>query len=193
VDNSHIQHQITDYLLDLLPDEEKVAVARHIAGCAACRLAVQKEREIGRLVYTTLNKATAPDYGRLQSLMPPRPRRRASILALLTPYRQWAVACLLLVFMTGAFLFGGDSTFGRLTQPATNQQATISSINVAGTAETITTSDAGTLFSPAVQPTIPAEQSRTLTENAPEPSNPPAAIQPASPQATPAPAATYFQ
>lgn len=192
MDNTHIQHQITDYLLDLLPDEEKVAVARHIAGCEACRLAIQKEREIGRLVQTTLNKATAPDYGRLQSLMPPSPRRRASILTSLTPYRQWAVACLLLVFMMGALLFG-DSTYDLLTRRAANQTATISFVNVAGTAETFTTSEAGTLFSMAAQPTIPAEQSRTLTENAPEPSNPPAAVQPASPQVTPAPAATYFQ
>lgn len=190
-DTNHIHNQISDYVLDLLPDEEKQAAARHVAGCKKCQEAVRREREIGRLVHRTLNKATTPDYGRLQSLMPPIPARRTSVLAFLAPYRQWAIACLLLVAMMGAFIFGGEGGYG-LARPADNQQATLYVENVGGTAETITTSEAGTLFSIAAQPTAPVKQS-PIYMNAPAQNNPPAAPLPVAPQITPAPAATYFQ
>lgn len=189
----HVQDKVSNYVLDLLPAEEQRAAALHIARCEACRLAVQQEREIGRLVQQTLNKGTMPDYGRLQQLMPSVPSRRASVLSLLNPYRQWAVACLLLVVMMGAVLFGGEGVFGRLSQPTAAQQATISFTHVAGTAEISTTGEAGTHFVPAGRPTIPVEHSRTFTNNASESVDALAAPLTAAPQVTPAPAATYFQ
>lgn len=193
MDGFHIQDKISDYVLDLLSAEERRVVALHIARCESCRLAVQREREIGRLVQQTMIKVTMPDYGRLQQLMPPIPSRRSPLLALLNPYRQWAVACLLLVMMMGAFIFGGESGLSRLAQPTGNQPATISLNQMAGTAEIMTTGEAGTLFVPAARPTVPVEQSRTFTNDAPESINAPAAPIPAAPQVTPAPAATYFQ
>lgn len=190
----HIEEQITDYILDLLPAEEKQVVARHITGCEVCRRAVQQEREVGRLVHNTLNAVTKPDYNRLHTLMPPVPGRRLSILALLipriAPYRQWAVACLLLVAMMGAFLFGSDGRYHNLTRPLDSEQATLSSLNNSGTAGVMATMEAGTLFTIAAQQSAQTEFS---TNDSPEGNNPPAAPLPVAPQITPAPEATYFQ
>lgn len=199
MDSTHIQHQITEYVLDLLPAEEKQAAAHHIAGCDQCRQAVQQERELGRLVHSTINSATTAQPGRLQSLMPAIPDRRSPVPALLAPLRrwdtrrQWAIACLLLVAVMGAFLFGGSNPYSLLTRPADNQAATLSSVITAGTAQNMTTSEAGTLFSLAAQATVPVEQSPVFINSGPGQNNPPAAPLPVAPQVTPAPAATYFQ
>jgi anti-sigma factor RsiW len=193
VDGFHVQDKVLDYVLDLLPAEEQRTVALHITRCDSCRSAVQREREIGRFVQQTLNKATVPDYGRLQQLMPHVPSRRSSVLTFFNPYQQWAVACLLLVAMMGAFLFGGEGVFGRLSQPVADQQVTISFIQVAGTAEILTTGEAGTHLVPAARPTVPVEQSRSFTDVALERVDVPVAPLPEAPQVTPAPAATYFQ
>lgn len=200
MDNIHIEEQITDYILDLLPAEERQIVARHIGGCDTCRRAVQQEREVGRLVHNALNTASRPDYGRLQSLMPPMPTRRLSFLALLIsrigPYRQWVshlqwgVACLLLIVTMGAFLFGGEGRYNNLARPMESNQATLSSLNNPGTADVISTMEAGTLFTIAAQQSAQTELS---ANNSPRGNNPPAAPLPVAPQVTPAPEATYFQ
>jgi hypothetical protein len=189
----HIEEQLTDYVLDLLSGEEKRAVARHVAACEECRRAVQREREIGRLVHSVLKRTTAPRPGRLQSLMPAVPSRRSPLLALLAPYQQWAIACLLLVAMMGAFVFGSDSGYGRLTRAATIEQATLSFVDPVGTAESITAGEGGTLFFLSTQPIIPVEHSPVFINDVPARINPPAVPLPVAPQVTPAPAATYFQ
>lgn len=201
MDSIHVQEQITDYVLDLLPTKEKQGVARHIAGCEACRRAVQQEREVGRLVRDTFNAVTKPDYDQLQSLMPPIPARRSSFPALLIsrigPYRQWvahlqwAVACLLLVAMMGAFLFGSDGRYNSLASPVAGDQATLSSLNSGGTADVITTMEAGTLFTIAAQQSAQTDISAAALPKSSD--NPPAAPLPVAPQVTPAPEATYFQ
>lgn len=193
MENIHIEDQLTDYVLDLLSGEEKRAVARHVAACDECRRALQREREIGRLVHSVLKRTTAPKPGRLQSLMPTIPSGRSPLLALLAPYQQWAIACLLLVAMMGAFMFGSDSGYGRLTRAANIEQATLSFVGPVGTAESVNTSEAGTLFSLAAQPVIPVKHSPAFINDAPARNNPPAAPLPVAPQVTPAPAATYFQ
>jgi hypothetical protein len=106
---------------------------------------------------------------------------------------RWAMACLLLVAMTGAFLFGSSSPYGSLTRPTGEQAVTFSSITLPGTAETLTTSEAGKLLSLDVQATIPVEQSREFNTQLMGQTNPSSAALTAAPQATPAPAATYFQ
>jgi hypothetical protein len=189
----HIEEQLTDYVVDLLSGEEKRVVARHVAACEECRRAVQREREIGRLVHSALNSATTPKPARLQSLMPPVPGGRSPLLALLAPYRQWAIACLLLVAMIGAFMFGSDGGYGRLTRTANMEQATLSFVDPVGTAESITAGEGGTLSSISTQPIIPVEHSPVFINDASARINPPAAPLPVAPQVTPAPAATYFQ
>ena len=192
MENIHIKNQITDYVLDLLPAEEKQAVIRHLAGCESCRREVQREREIGRLIHSTLNKVALPDYHRLQSLMPSIPGRRSSLLAFFAPHRQWALACLLLVAVLGAFLFNSNDTYDLLPRSA-NNQATISFVKVAETAESLSTTEAGTLLSVIVQPTVPVEQSPKFINNTLDQNNPPAAPLPVTPRVTPAPAATFYQ
>ena len=194
MDIIHIKDNITDYVLDLLSAEERQVVAQHIASCDTCREAVQREREIGHLVHQTLSSVTKPEYNRLQSLMPPIPKRRLPILALLmprlNPFRQWAVACLLLVAMMGAFLFGSDGRFNNLAQPVDSSQATLSSLNHPGTADVMSTMEAGTLFTIAAQESV---QRSVPADDSPEANNPTPVPLPAAPQATPAPEATYFQ
>lgn len=189
LESKHIQHKISDFVLDLLPVEEKQAVSRHLADCAECRQAVQRERQIGRLIHTTLASATRPKAAQLQSLMPVIPSQRPSLLTLITPYRQWAVACLLIVAMMGAFIFGGGNGYKGIVRQAVTHPATISSLYNTGTAAPLTTRPADTLFT-----TLQPEESITsnyLVE--PDFSQPPAAPLPVAPQVTPAPAATYFQ
>lgn len=182
----HIQQNISDYVLDLLSAEEKQAIARHLAGCTACREASARERQIGRLVYQTLNTAAQPKFERLQSLMPARPNRRTSILSLFTPYRQWAIASVLLVAMLGAFLFGGEAGYkGR--QPGTHP-ATLSSLYTVETAAPLTTRSADVLFTFTNNQVNQSDNINPVDFN-----QPPAAPLPAAPQVTPAPAATYFQ
>ncbi len=188
LNNNHIQHKISDFVLDLLPAGEKQQVARHIAGCADCRQTVQQERQIGRLITNTLNKATRPQPNHLQALMPSIPSRPLSLLSIFAPTRQWALACLLLFAMMGAFIFGGDGGYDSLVRQATNQPATVSFLNVPGTSPPQTTRPADTIF------TISAEADNTsINEFTAVINNPPAAPQPVAPQVTPAPAATYFQ
>ena len=186
--SNHIQHKISDYVLDLLPIEEKQLVTRHIAGCTECRQAVRQEQQIGRLIHATLNTATRPKVNQLQSLMPPIPSRRASLLTIVAPYRQWAIACLLIVAMMGAFMFGGGDGYGGLVRQAVTHPATISSLNAPGTAVPLTTRAADTLFTISAQP----DDGSNMNISA-ELSNPPAAPLPIAPQVTPAPAATFFQ
>lgn len=186
---NHIQHKISDFVLDLLPLEEKEVVSRHIAGCPECRQAVQRERQIGRLIHNTLNSATRPQLNQLQSLMPPIPTRRSSLLALFTPYRQWAVACLFIAAMMGAFIFGNGNGYNDLVRQAVTHPATISSLNVPVTAVPLTTRPADTLFT-TLQPEEFVDSNFMLE---PDLDQPPAAPLPVAPQVTPAPAATYFQ
>lgn len=203
MDSIHIQNQITDYVLDLLPAEERRGVARHVAGCDACRRAVEREREIGRLVHNTVMVVTKPDYNRLRSLMPPIPARRlpfpALLIARIGPYRQWAahgqwaIACLLLVAMMGAFLFGGDGGYHNPASLVDSNQATLSSLNHRGTADVILTIEPATLFTIAAQQNRPTGFSTSDSADSPEGNNPPAVLLPVAPQVTPAPAATYFQ
>ena len=71
--HKEIHRQLPDYVLGLLAPRRAEEVADHLAGCAACRDAVLAEREIGRVVRSTLNTSTRPDAVRLRHLMPPVP------------------------------------------------------------------------------------------------------------------------
>ncbi|MFZ0544920.1 MAG: zf-HC2 domain-containing protein [Candidatus Promineifilaceae bacterium] len=195
----HIQDKITDYILDTLPAGEKQAVTRHIAGCLQCRRAVEQEREIGRLVHHTLSAVTRPNHERLSTLMPAIPQR-PSILALLIPklnlprhwafQYQWALACLFLVAMMGAFLFGNDGRYQNLAQPTDNELTTLTSLNVPGTTNAISTMEAGDLLNIPIQHNT---QINFTEGSSTEQSLPLAAPLPVAPQITPAPEATYFQ
>jgi anti-sigma factor RsiW len=188
VEPIHVIDKIPDYILSLLPAEEERVVVRHIAGCDRCRQAAMQERRIGQAVYNTLSTVARPDYGRLPSLMPPTPTQTPGILASLTLHGQWAIACLLLVAVMGAFLFNSGG-YNRLAAPSSTRLVT----TITYQAPSYTTRDAagdaagnaGTHFFTAAQPT---ESFNRPAEN----SSPAAAALPVAPQVTPAPAATYY-
>lgn len=100
----HINHQIPDYVLNLLPKMERQAIEQHTAVCGQCHKALSTEREIGQMVRFTLQTATQPANGRLAQLMPaiPAKKQRWSF-TMIGWQRQLAVVTLLVVIFMGSF------------------------------------------------------------------------------------------
>jgi anti-sigma factor RsiW len=67
---THVDSLVTDYVLDLLPDDQRRAVERHAAGCPRCLelLAAARRRE-ARLA-GAFRGTMAPPAGRLEALWP---------------------------------------------------------------------------------------------------------------------------
>lgn len=70
---THVLTQLSDYVLGLLAEPERQAVARHTAVCPSCRLALQQEAGMATAVHHTIHTATAPPPRRLAQLMPQPP------------------------------------------------------------------------------------------------------------------------
>jgi hypothetical protein len=88
---------ISDYVLDLLPAEERQLVEFHAAGCVACRQAIQRERQVGQVVRETLLRLPRPASGRLNGLRPAYPRPRPFF----TAPRQLAALALMVCLLLG--------------------------------------------------------------------------------------------
>ena len=99
VTEEHIGSLAADYVLDLLPVEEKSSFSKHIARCPDCRQLVADERRIGALVSATVD-ATCKDQARLRILMPTVSDRKAGLFSRAPIYQQLAVA---VVFITVFF------------------------------------------------------------------------------------------
>ena len=183
-----IQHKISDFYLDLLSKEEKEVVGRHLADCQECRQALRRERQVGRLVHTTLTKVSQPLTPNLRAFMPAVPAKRPSLLTTVTPYRQWAMACLFIVAMMGAVFFSGSRSYGGMVRQATTHSATISSLDIAETSAPQTTRTVDSLSATAVLDSDPQINNYPQAVD-----HPPVAPEPRVPQATPAPAATFYQ
>lgn len=95
----HILPLLEDYVLDLLPVNERRQVELHAATCAACRRALQQERRPGELVRSTLAVAEL-GHGRFTHLMPAIPTA-ARTPATSRLQRQLALVGLLLVMAFG--------------------------------------------------------------------------------------------
>lgn len=72
--HQHASRLLSDYVLDLLPQEARQAVELHVAACPDCRVTVLRERQLGQLIRQTVAQATRPGPTQLQHLMPPPPR-----------------------------------------------------------------------------------------------------------------------
>jgi anti-sigma factor RsiW len=70
------QAQIQDYVLGLLPVEQRNLLERHVADCATCSRQLQQAKEVGLLVGTAVRRAGMVSPERLDALRPPAPRRR---------------------------------------------------------------------------------------------------------------------
>jgi anti-sigma factor RsiW len=102
--NEHINQQIPDYVLNLLPKMERQTVEQHTAVCGHCQTALQAEREMGQMVRLTLQTATQPANGRLAQLMPPIPKHKQRwSLMMMGWQRQLAVVTMLVVILMGSF------------------------------------------------------------------------------------------
>lgn len=99
---SHVTNSISDYVLELLPEEDRRQFLRHIAGCALCRRSVQQERKIGEALQSTLTIVGRPNPARLKQLMPSLPTSRPGTLTNLSWQKQLAVACLILLMILGS-------------------------------------------------------------------------------------------
>lgn len=98
----HVNEKITDYVLGLVPENEKREIAVHITGCLECQQALSQERQISLAVRDALTQATYPDRQRLQELMPPIPQREAASLFGLNWQPRFAFVGLLLMLILGA-------------------------------------------------------------------------------------------
>lgn len=67
----HVLNQISDYVLDLLPQAERLRVEQHTLSCANCHAALRNEAELGQMVRATLATMTQPPTN-LRQLMPAR-------------------------------------------------------------------------------------------------------------------------
>jgi anti-sigma-K factor RskA len=111
---SHVRHLAADYVLNLLPAEERRRVEEHSLECAACRHAILSDRRLAASVRLALLSAGRPAAGRLQQLMPkPNSDARAGNSSfsgrLLEAHRSAILALCMMVFIlsVGSMLLGG--------------------------------------------------------------------------------------
>lgn len=143
-ETTHVRNLISDYVLDLLPRNERRQVEVHAAVCAPCRRALHRERALGRGVRDALAAVTRPPAGQpppnLARFMPPlRPRRRFWP-AVLDYQRPLATLGVLLLILLGSFSLrptgsGADWSLPSATAlSATATATTAPTLTVTGTA-----------------------------------------------------------
>ena len=102
-DTRHVTHLITDFVLDLLSEEERRKVFSHIATCQKCQLVLQQERQVGFSVLSTLSAVTKIEPNRLRQLRPLMPGIREGIFSNFGWQQQMVLATFLLLIIVGAF------------------------------------------------------------------------------------------
>ena len=169
MEHSNVYLLIPDYVLDLLPAETRLLVEFHAAGCADCRQAIQRERQVGQVLRDTLLRLPRPASGRLNELRPAYQRPRPFF----TAPRQVAVLALMVCLLLG--------TVG-LNQAAHNQPEwplQSPTVLVATKTATATTAPTSTeMITEALRPaSVPTNPVATVAYNgAPSPAAGPAAV-----------------
>ena len=109
--DQHIGSLVSEYVLDLMPIEERSSHTRHIAHCSECRKLVAAERRIGALVSSTVS-ATGQNQTQLKTLMPSLPKKRTGFFSKASIYQQIAFASVFLIlFFAGInFVFNQNVT-----------------------------------------------------------------------------------
>lgn len=67
---SHVDSLLSDYVLGLLTDVDSQHVSEHAASCERCRRLILQERDLLRLVRTSISAASRPSANQLDRLMP---------------------------------------------------------------------------------------------------------------------------
>ena len=93
---------LQEYVLDLLPPAEKQQLAQDIGYDSALLKQVQQERQVGQLVKSTLQQASAVENGRLAQLMPAIPKQKRPFWNSFAP-RQLAMVAMLFVLLLGGW------------------------------------------------------------------------------------------
>lgn len=155
----HITPLITDYVLDLLPGEERAKVEQHAAACPPCRQRLQAERHLVHLTRDTLTLTLNPPASRLATLRPPVPSRSRPWYTTQTWQRSLAVmAVFLFLLITSFSLYPTGRTANALpthiaiTATATTAPATATNTLVPPT-ETHVPKAVPSLVGPAAQAT----------------------------------------
>jgi anti-sigma-K factor RskA len=112
----HIGNLATDYVLDLLPQEDRRTVSKHLSQCIKCRQVVASEERIGLLVRSTV-ESSGQSRAQLKALMPQVPARRTGLLGNVTIRQQLAIAGLFLVVFLAGFNLMFKQEIGGYTAP----------------------------------------------------------------------------
>jgi anti-sigma-K factor RskA len=112
----HVGNLAADYVLDLLPQEEKRSIAHHLSQCIKCRQVVAAEERIGLLVRSTV-EASGQSQAELRSIMPQVPARRAGLLGNVTFRQQLVIAGLFLVMFLAGFNLMFEQQIDGFTAP----------------------------------------------------------------------------
>jgi anti-sigma factor RsiW len=153
----HINHLISDYVLDLLPARDKVTVEQHAAACPHCRQLLQAERHLAHLTRETVMMATTPAPARLAALMPPPRIRHHARYTTFAWQRSLAIA--------GVFLFLLVTSLHPVFNPGWAAQPSPTHISATATATPIPATATHTL-------TVAPLTSTTRPETMPSPSTP---------------------
>lgn len=178
MDSEHTLQLIPDYVLGLLPADDRRRVESHSRQCAACRMAMQRERAVESLVRGTVHAAAHPATGRLLTLRPPLPAARPRPAPFYSRLAPLSLAALMLVM--GMLFASGRAPFssalfgpaGSPTMTATHTQTPTATLAAAGDSPTATQAPE---FS---KPNSPAPQLTAAADGAPAAAKPPPAATP---------------
>ncbi|MGB3714132.1 MAG: hypothetical protein WA996_06850 [Candidatus Promineifilaceae bacterium] len=112
----HIGNLAADYVLDILPQEDKRTISKHLTLCVKCRQLVAAEERIGLLVRSTV-EASGQSRAQLSAMMPRVPARRTGLLRNVTIRQQLAIAGLFLVVFLAGFNLMFKQEIGGYTSP----------------------------------------------------------------------------
>jgi anti-sigma factor RsiW len=134
----HVDLLITDYVLGMLPPDDRRRVSDHLAGCAVCRASALKERRMARWMRESLEKTPTPSAAGLQALRPTALTSRSRMVR--RTHRigaAAALAVLLLAFMGASFALGeNQATRADVTATVIAQTATFARTPTADLAAT---------------------------------------------------------
>ena len=130
-DTEHTLTYLSDYVLGLLPADDRRRVEQHTRSCDDCEAALRRERQLVSLVRGTLS-AVAPAPGRLEALRPiiaPRPTSRMLFLRLAPASLAAFALCVALLLGSahsplGPAMFGPDGTPALTSSPTSTSTRT---------------------------------------------------------------------
>jgi anti-sigma factor RsiW len=155
---NHISYLAEEFALELLPNDERQLVTRHIAHCIECRQVVETERQVARLVRSTI-EATGVSRSRLNELRPKAPKRQVSFLNSLSLRRQIAFAGLLLILVIGGTNLVMSQSPGGFISPTSTAYVATASLTRTPTAGT---SSPTPITSPDQNETVISQQAKSV-------------------------------